>query len=61
MGGFIGKSYIMGYLRQLTAKGLNIFPECGIREDDDLGIRIIDDVLDLLGYQGGVDRNCDSS
>jgi hypothetical protein len=46
---------------QFLADGLDLQPEEPVGADDDLGVRIVDDVLDLAGHEGGVDGDGDAA
>jgi hypothetical protein len=50
---------IMGDLVQVVPDGRDPRPQLAVRAEDDLGVRIIDDVLDLVRHQGRVNGNDD--
>ena len=47
----------MADLAQAAPRGLDLLPLVGVGDDDDRGVGIVDDVADLFGDEGRIDRD----
>ena len=55
--GFVGEGDVVPDLGQPGPNGLDLLPMVGVRDDDDRGVRVVDDVADLFRDERRVDRH----